>query len=848
MKYSIRGIIKEKEVILVNEQNNTNPTPQAGNNGVIAPTNINPGQGQQAGGATQQTQVNQGQSQNIKQQAAIEPLPVPNVVPQQVGIQNDGAVTQQAQGQVAVASPVQNNVNVSPTNVGVSNVTQSTSGTGSVISPTTQINQQPVQVPQQQVPVQPVTQQAQQTIQPQQQVQVQPTQQVVQQPTQTSQPVSQPVTQVQEQQPVQAEVINNVTATQPQVSQVQSSQVVPQDINMINQQPQNVQVTPTEQNIANPNIVTPTNNVVAEQSNQQFTDINPQGDNQPINPLENNNQVTPGVYGPSIPIVAGTDATQVGFVPASAEIPKKKNTKLIIAIVVGAIILLAVLGYFVIYPLIMNKFFNNPKNVYDITINELYKGISVRAEEIIHSKALYDIDVTIDSNLEKVKQFSGYTYGVNFGVDPKKELLQYGIKLTNNENNNEYSTYSYIKNGKEYLKYSNYRGYIYAGELDKDEELQLFGTYQKAFDRAGNLDSSDVVYLTNKLSELTKGSIKTEYLSKEDTTLSVNGETVKVTNNKYEATSKVLGEMIEYIIDGISSDDKAMEILSKYLEIDKEDIETMLDGIIENIKDNLKDITYTFNIYTFGNKNEIIGFGLTTSDLSKEFQYYLKDNYLEINAKSTEENKETGKTDEIKLAVVGNGDGSKMSLNFKLNDSDLLTLVITSWEDNKKEMTYNFKVDNLKFTGKLSLVKDLNDERLKYKIQGEVNTGDEFIKVTVNITEDWTSDVSNINTDNAVTMEDEDIKKTQDEFMRTLKETPLGKLLTTVSGDYNSAIGDYYSNGNNDFWGINDPTNNQENNANNNPTDNPVNNSGNEMGNDSPNETGNNQVDANTTN
>ncbi len=825
MKYSIRGIIKEKEVILVNEQNNTNPTPQTGNNGVIAPTNINPVQGQQAGVATQQ-QVGQAPVQSVKQQpAAIEPLPVPNVAPQQVGIQNNGTVTQQAQGQVVNATPVQNNVTVSSANGGVSNVNP----------PTTQINQQAVQVPQQQAQGQVVTQPTQQMVQPQQEQvqaqQVQPTQQSVQQPVQQPAPETQPVQQV-------------VNAVQPQVNQVQTQPVVPQDINAINQQPQNVQVTPTEQNIVNPSSVTPTNNVVTEPVNQQITDINPQVVNQPINPLENNNQVSPGVFGPSIPIVAGTDATQVGFVPASSEMPKKKNTKLIIAIVVGVIILLAVLGYFVIYPFIMNKFFNNPKNVYDITINELYKGISVKAEEIIHSKALYDIDVTLDTNLEKVKQFSGYTYSVNFGIDPKKELLQSGIKLTNNDNNNEYSTYTYIKNGKEYLKYSNYRGYIYAGELDKEEELEIFGTYQEAFDRAGNLDSADVVYLTNKLSELTKGSIKTEHLSKEDTTLSVNGETIKVTNNKYEAPSNVLKEMIKYIVDGINSDDKSMEILSKYLEIDKKDIEKMLDGIVDNADKKLGDITYTFNIYTFGNKNEIIGFGLTTSDLSKEFQYYLKDNYLEINAKTVEENEETGKTDETKLAVVGKGDGSKMSLNFKLNDSEILNLVVTSWDENKKEMTYNFKVDDLKFTGKLSLVKDLNDERLKYKIQGEINTGDEYIKVTVDITEDWTNDVSNINTDNAVTMEDEDIKKIQDEFMRTLKETPIGKLLTTVSGDYNSAIGDYYSDGNNDIFGIDDPTKNPENNTNNNPVDTTIG----ETGNNSPTETGTNPVDANTTN
>ena len=70
--------------------------------------------------------------------------------------------------------------------------------------------------------------------------------------------------------------------------------------------------------------------------------------------------------------------------------------------------------------------------------------------------------------------------------------------------------------------------------------------------------------------------------------------------------------------------------------------------------------------------------------------------------------------------------------------------------------------------------------------------GKEYITLNVDFEENWTADVANILTDGAKTLTDEEITKVQEDFMKSLAETPLFKALFTTSGDYDPSISDYY--------------------------------------------------------
>lgn len=675
--------------------------------------------------------------------------------------------------------------------------------------------------------------------QPQVQSQVQPTQQVqsvqqtqqVQKPAQASIdplpvpnvaatqqiPVVNPTTQVQSTpgtQPTQPATTQPVEVTTQPVeatTQVATQQVVqpqPQVVSTPQAQPQVQPVqapVPQEQVVSQP-VVNPTPQVQPVQGNVQ--DISAQA---PINPIESAPTPTPGVIGPSVPLNMGGDATGVGFLPSSAPIEKKKNKPLIIVIILVALIILGAIGYFVIYPFVMKTFFSDPANVYEASIKTFFKGVNDATLEKMHTKAIYEIDLTFDSNLEQLKKFSGYTYTGNFGVDPDKELLQVGFNLKNNETTNEYNAYQYIKDGKKYLKYSTNRGYIYAGEVNLEEKTSLFASYQDLFDKTNNLESKDLEYLTNKLSTLVIGSLNKDKLSKEDTTLNVNNETIKVTNNKYDMNYDTLMSMLDYITDGLKDDKEALRILAAYLDCDEDDAKEAIDAFKEAFKDEDadKDIVITFNIYTYGNKNEVIGFGIMHSEQNFELQYYNKDNYFELHGKTSYDNETTGKVDENTLDIVGKTEGKNTNISVKLNDTEVITLVVTAWDDVKKELSYNIKHKDYKFNGKFASNYDINNERLKYKATFEINTGDEYIRATANINQDWTSDVANINTDGAVTLSDEEIEVKKDEFINSLIDTPFGELFKTSGNDVSSGVLDYY-NDYNSMEPVYDGTGNEE--------------------------------------
>jgi len=105
---------------------------------------------------------------------------------------------------------------------------------------------------------------------------------------------------------------------------------------------------------------------------------------EPINPIANNATVQPAAQ-PAAPAPAQPQpmqpvvpTTSAGFVPNGAPLqPKKKNVPLIVGIVVAVIAVLAAVGYFVVYPLVIQKM-TTPKKVYEIAIQNITKEINTK--------------------------------------------------------------------------------------------------------------------------------------------------------------------------------------------------------------------------------------------------------------------------------------------------------------------------------------------------------------------------------------------------------------------------------------------------------------------------------------
>lgn len=620
-------------------------------------------------------------------------------------------------------------------------------------------------------------------------------------------PVVQPAPAVVPAQPIQEKATDSVPETAPvqQVQQVEAAPVAQPTPQAGEQAPvQQPPVAPAAQPVPNvtENIATHTDIVAQEVINPLANETVPVESVQAVaTPV---NTATPsGVISPSVPLTANggaIDSSNVGFVAVSAPPKKKKNKPLIITIVLLVLVGLAALGYFVIYPFVINKFFSDPKKVYETVIKNAFNELTSNATEFIHNKAKYELNFSFDSNMPTLQSYGGYTYGITLGVDPENETAETKF-LAINKNNQSVSYESYLKDGKKYLKYHNKTDYIYAGEANLKEADKFYGifSFEDLLEGAKNANSEDVNYLINKVADLLIASIDETKLSKEEASINVNGETLKVINNKYQIDEETATAMIKHIVSGIADDDKSMEILAQLLEMEpstlKENLKSALeDEDTEEDEEDSEEIVYTMSIYTkMGINPAVVGYGLTSSADDNSIHYYSTDNYFEFKIYSVNKDTETNKEVTNTFDVIGKTSNGKTKVNVSLNNNEILTMNVKDWTDTTKNFDYTVKIDeDSTITGNFKLVKDNNDKRLKYSLEFSLQMGDQFIAVVVDFTEDWTCKIANIDTGSAVTLSDDQINEYHEEFLLDLYDTPIGELFKTVSGDVTPGISDYY--------------------------------------------------------
>lgn len=511
-----------------------------------------------------------------------------------------------------------------------------------------------------------------------------------------------------------------------------------------------------------------------------------------------------GVFKPSTPLGGSNDISNVGFMPASGDIPKKKNKLIPVLIILIFLCAIGGIGYFVVYPYVMKTYFSDPKNVYETTIKNAFKGINTTATDLVHSKAIYEIEGTLDSNVEYLKDYSGYTYGLNVGIDPTKKNIQSGLYIKDNNQNIEYSYYSYLKDNKYYDRYSNNRNYLYLGEgANKSiNSLAAMLNDESLFNTTSNLNDEDVNYVINKVSSLLVESIDEDKLSQEDAAINLNGETLKVTDNKYVMDHETIKKMFNHVRDGLINDDKTLDILSKMTEISKEDIKNTLKDIDENQIES-PEYVLTTSIYTYGNKNEIIGFAFHDQEEKCNFYYYKKGDYGEGKLTYVYDDATTNTTATTVFKLVSTKSGDTTKINVAYDDEDItdmkkateiLALDIRSWTDSLIDFDYKVTIQEESINGSYKQVSDVNNERAKYSFDVELKSGSEFIKVSLKISEDWSSEIANINTDTAITVSDAELATIQQDFITSISNLPIAKLFTTVDNNYDPSIGDYYEN------------------------------------------------------
>ena len=150
--------------------------------------------------------------------------------------------------------------------------------------------------------------------------------------------------------------------------------------------------------------------VVANTTNETSAEVNPiQTDLNQVPPtpqVDTSNQtngvtqtVTQTVNPTETSPFPSQDMTNTGF---TEKIDKKKGIKKPL-IIVGCLVVLAILGYFVIYPIIAEKFMASPKNVFEATINKLSTNVNNTLDQVNIGASLYEIEAKFDTNIEAFK-------------------------------------------------------------------------------------------------------------------------------------------------------------------------------------------------------------------------------------------------------------------------------------------------------------------------------------------------------------------------------------------------------------------------------------------------------------
>lgn len=523
---------------------------------------------------------------------------------------------------------------------------------------------------------------------------------------------------------------------------------------------------------------------------------------EPINPIANNATVQPAAQ-PAAPAPAQPQpmqpvvpTTTAGFVPNGAPLqPKKKNVPLIVGIVVAVIAVLAAVGYFVVYPLVIQKM-TTPKKVYEIAIQNITKEINTKVNDAVHEKTFIELSLGVDSNMEMISAFSGYTYGFNFGGDSVNKSAQVGLFMKNSTV--EYSLYEYIKDNKKYSRYSTDQVLNYLGEMTEEEMNDLFGSLQESLTES-SVTNEEATYVINKISELIISGMEEDKFSREETTIKVNGESIKVLNNKYTIDDAGIEKMAKHILDGLKSDEKAVKILAKMSDVTEEDMKKQLtyeenkEEDSEGTEDKGEPTTLTMNLYTSTKGAETYGFAINDDKGNLKIHYYTTEKAFELGLYSKTKDEETNKDTENTITALGVARDKGTSVDVTVNDKKIMNLLITENTDTKLALTYEVFVDeNNSITGSFKMSIDENDKRSKILYEFTMKAGDQYINLELNLLNDWTSEVANINTGSAVQVTEADIQAKSQQLVGQIMQTPVGMLLQTLSSMSSGGVQDYY--------------------------------------------------------
>jgi hypothetical protein len=439
---------------------------------------------------------------------------------------------------------------------------------------------------------------------------------------------------------------------------------------------------------------------------------------------------------------------------------------------------------------------SNPKNVFEVTIKDMAKNINTYIDKAPKANALYDINVKFDTNIEDLKTFSGYTYGYRSGIDVDKKLLEASIYMKD-PNSNEYSMKTYVKDNKNYLKFSSSDQLIALGDNTVDL-AETFKEYEESLNDIST-NNNDIQHVVTKVADLFIESLDEKKLSNEKSTITYKGDSVKVEKNTYVMNSDDVVRTMDFILEGLEKD----EISKNYLEQDGSNISAMREEL-KNSKEAFKEIEeLKINIYTAGRKKDVIGYDIEANG-QKLMSYYWDDKGYELQIYDMEVSLTTGdvvsdkQVEKVNLVVTGTKDGEKTNVSVKMNNEEVATMVVKKWDENNIDLDYVIKSGNNSASGVFKLTYDEGDDFSKLNILFSLQSGSDKIGLEFNLNADYNAKIADIDTSTAIVPTEYELDAMLNQFIGSFANTPIGQLFSTLGGMYGNGssqeLNQYYAN------------------------------------------------------
>ena len=420
------------------------------------------------------------------------------------------------------------------------------------------------------------------------------------------------------------------------------------------------------------------------------------------------------------------------------ELQPKNKKKLIPFLAVLLVVVVILIGGFYYY-------FSAPSRIVTNIINNAYSKFSKQLNrydfDIENDPFKISGDLVIDTNIDELKDLKKETINYTLGVDYKNEKLEGGLALKEGKNK-IIDVMGYILGDTAYISLED--DYDKLIKID-DEDMD----FEDVFDLdMPDITTDDIDYIAKEFKDILIASINMDEITKESTTIKLDGKSQKVNKLTYKLDEENVEEFVNNFIDKTLDNEKLLKKLSELTDTDVEDIEEYFE---DSRDDDFEDIG-KLNIYTKGITNKLVKIEFKTEDVI--FEAEVQKNATVVTFRPTE-------------------------------GEEKIVFTINEYSDEEINVDFLFNIDGEKVSGNITVTsKETKKNNYEGKISYSMKYDDYKLSITSNYKLELNAKIADINTKNAVSVDDIDVdefEKIGEDILERLEDSNLADLIEEIS-------------------------------------------------------------------